>query len=515
MRDLGKFDTISENQRFKSAFKEYTCTHLFKACGKSYALEVLCALKCILLNIFERRSRRNNKNCDICVSKCFASDKRYGCGNGYAFKRGIHKRFCLNLKQSFGKNDCLDSTILERTAAYCRYGRAEIEGAQINTLRCNKVFNYCYITRCEGCILIVARCIYRSYTGIICLESVVPVFVKILGHTVSSKIEIKLICSKERIAAYMFYIYRNRKLRKALTAIESISANIGQRFGECNARNTFAESEGKVIYIYQLRVTEIDACEVIHTFKGVRLNAGKRSSVIEGNALEILASVEHIRRDALELAVLRERYGIEILTSFECALSYSRNICRNCKVLNTRICKCAVADTRKFGGGIEVYCIQIVGFCESISAYLQHVIGDIDVTEIEVFGECILLNLHKCRRETVRICAATVESVFAYLRHSLGEYNRAKLGCSCERPWRNRTCRRLNGIRALFFSCGIHVNNSIVKSINHSIDVMVYGIAVFNFNRSKCVTARKCTVTEFRYACRNRNVLQATAHKRA
>ena len=233
----------------------------------------------------------------------------------------------LNGYQCFGKNSILNRTVHKCTATDVDDISSEVKSSHINGSFRTRVCYDCDITACQLCVLPISVGDDFGNTKVISADAVIPVLRQIQRQGLRRKVYVYVLCADKREFAYILNRSGDTNGRKFRAIIECITTNIGHAFGNVEFGQTFAEAERKVIDIRNLRVAEINARQLAHSLKSVRLNARQRASLHKHYGPKILATVKQICRNARQFAVLGKRKGSQIRAAHKRSLRHCGYVC--------------------------------------------------------------------------------------------------------------------------------------------------------------------------------------------
>ena len=113
----------------------------------------------------------------------------------------------------------------------------------------------------------------------------IPILIQICGHNVGFQIEVQVFRSKECEHTDMLNRFGQCQLGQRLTAIESVSAYVGNSFRQRQIGQAFAKTECKVVYVGHLSVAPINSGQLIHALKAMCLHACQSTSLFKSNIL--------------------------------------------------------------------------------------------------------------------------------------------------------------------------------------------------------------------------------------
>ena len=317
------------------------------------------------------------KCCDIAVKERLTSYELNACGDHDTLKLTARKGFCLDSNESFGELYIGNIRKIECLSADSHYISAEIKRTNIDLSAFAYVFDDRNISIVKQSVFEISVNDYLGNAHMIRTDSLIPILVKIRRHFFLIKVKVYIVRSPERVSSYMLYSRRDKELGERVALIECKSAYINYGIGNIYSLQALAEAEREIIYVRYLCIAKVYISELSHSLKSVSLNRGQCASVLKGYALQVVAAVEHICRDALKLAVFCKGKRGQLEATLKRALRHCGYIRRYAHIGKTAIREGLVSYTCHLRIIRNINARQLPVFRKCESANLKDAIGDI------------------------------------------------------------------------------------------------------------------------------------------
>ena len=261
----------------------------------------------------------------------------------------------------------------------------------------------------------------------------IPVLGQVGGQGLGRKVDVQVLGTKEGKTTDEVRAGRDGDFRQFRAVAEGVSTQEGHTLGNVKAGQTLAETESKIVDIGELGVTEVNLRQLTHTLQTVSLDRGQSASLLKGNGAKVGATVEHIGRNAFELAVFRKGEGLQLGTAHERALRHGGHVGGNSEGGQTATSECTVGDARQLGVLGKGHGVHIPVFGKCIVTDLHHAVGDGDACQPSVLRQRIHLYLTKIFGQLVGLCAATRKAVFVKDLNAVGQIDSLDMKGTIER----------------------------------------------------------------------------------
>ena len=426
--DLRHGEALGKCQRRNAAALEHGAAQGCDRLRNGHRLQALGLLEGGLLDGFDHGIGSKGQALDGRVGKGLTADKGHACGDGDCLQFGVVEGLRLDDPQGLGQYDRFHGAVRKCAAANIDDISAEIQFRQVNRRGRARVLNYGNISARQHGIHPIAVGDHVRHAQIVSRRAVIPVVGQGGGQSFSRKIQIYILRTQEGKATNVLQGGGEGDLGQIRTIVECISTHEGHALGDMEGGQALAEAEGEVVDIRQRGITEINRGQLTHTLHTVSLDGRQSTSRLKSNTLQIVTSVEHVCRYALQKAVCGKRDGFQLGTAAEHVLAHGGYRGGHAEGGETAIGKGTVADTGQCGILTEGYGVQIPVILKGVLTDLSQAVGEGDGGQGIVAGKGILLNADQAFRQGVSRYVPTVEeALLLYRFHRLGEINLRKI----------------------------------------------------------------------------------------
>ena len=502
--DLGHGETLGKGQRRDAAALEYSPSHGSHGCGDDHATQLFGLLKGRLLDGLDLCVGSKGQAFDGSIGKGGASDEGHALRDKHGRQIGVIERLGLDGLQGLWQHDAPYRAVHKRTAADIDDIAAEVHRSQVNSGCTSVVFDDRDVTALQLGVFPIAVGDHVGHAQIVASRTVIPVLCQMSRQSLGREIEIQILGAEEGKATDEFHGGRDRNLGQIRAVVERVSAQGGNTLGNIDAGQAFAEAEGEIVDVLKLGITEINGYQLAHTLQTVCLDGGQGASLLKSNRFQIGAAVEHVGRNAFELAVLGKGKGGQITASLKRTLGHGGHVGRDTEGRKTAVGEGSVGNTGDpcvLGKG---HGPQIPVLGKGVIADLHHAVWNLHGFQRIVPGKSVCFHIGESVGQPVLGNVFTiVESLFPNRHHGCGQIHPDQIPGSVEGGRSNLHNALGNRIIGSSVTGGICHQDRAIRTVNHAVHIRVAGIGVVYENVGQAMASGKSSLSEIGHACRD------------